>query len=426
MTFFSYLFHSRRDNRLALSIWALLSLFYIAFNWPYVSFMSRQADQLVELSPFYKVPFTLNLFNFDPSMYYGYTNVSVIHPLLSLPSGLLASAAAWAGGNLMFLSVQSAMNAASAVMIFYYLRRSGKGLAAPLLWSVWFGVSSYTLFTSLIPDSYAYAEFFLILSVLYLQYIKAQGRIPILPVALLAAANFGITSTNLITFLFAFVIMTFERPLSHYFKRLLMIGGAALGIVAVLTFVQAWTNHGISWIHNWGAGLANGGFKYMAPFSLMHHWKIVYMLFIHPVLTPATAFMDPNLVAFATDLHAPLPWYVSIVGCGLMFLALLGFMRMGRSREGWMLAGFILFALWLHIGLGFGLEAFEYDMYLYAGHFLFALFLLGGRCTIELKSPLLRRWLLAGVGLSACVTLVHNAVRHAHILAFINAAYANM
>lgn len=426
MSFVRYLFQSRREKVTALVLWGALALIYILFNLPFVSYMNGNAGQLVQHSPFYQAPFTLNLFNFDPSLYYGYGNATVIHPLISLLSGFLTDLFGRANGNLGYLLFQSMLNAASSVLLFVYLRRGGENLLLPLVWAVWFGISSYCLFTALIPDSYPYAQFVLILSVVYLQYLRQTDKLTVLPNAVLAVLNFGITATNLIPFILSFLVQTFRKPFGAYVKKLLWLVLTAGGLLLAFSLLQAWTNDGIGWFTNWNKGLQNGGQAYVADFSFSRHWKMLYMLFISPVLTPALAFIDPKIAAFATNLNAGYPWYVSFIGFSLLALACLGFIRLIRTREGWMLAMYPLFALFLHVKIGFGLSAFRYDMYLYAGHFLFAVFLLGGRFCQKVRNPLLHKGILAAVCVFTLITLVHNAALHRDVLELVKSTYAQL
>ncbi|WP_182914710.1 DUF6080 domain-containing protein [Paenibacillus thiaminolyticus] len=110
---------------------------------------------------------------------------------------------------------------------------------------------------------------------------------------------------------------------------------------------------------------------------------------------------------------------LGIVVIGLTLLALVtGY----RSRAVQSLAVYPVFALLLHIVVGFGLAAFQYDMYLYAGHYLFALFLLSAwgvhRCGGS------ARQILTGVIIACAVlTMIHNIVGHAAALDTIQQVY---
>ncbi|WP_020620046.1 DUF6080 domain-containing protein [Paenibacillus daejeonensis] len=427
MGFWRYLLRSRIDNGAALMLTLLLGSFYFVMNLPFVQFMEEQAELLQARSPFYGAPFTLNLFNFDPSMYYAEGAPTIIHPLKDLLAVPLALGAAHMGGNLFFLIVQSLINALSAALLFYYLRRSGGGMLLSAVWALFFGVSSYSLFTALIPDSYPYVQVMILFSVVYLLYVRtaAAGEGKVWPQSVLGAANFALTSTNVATFMASVGVNLIDGKRSRraVLTRVLLIGAVALLIVLLLTLLQWLLFGGETWLTSWRQGLSEGGFSYVAPFSWVHHWQAFYMLFVSPVLTPALAFIDPNLAAFVTDLSHPYPLHVHLVGGGLIVLALLGLVQGRRSREAWIPAIYIGFAVLLHLVIGFGLGTFQYDMYLYAGHSLFALFLLGAGFLIRLHRSRLRQVLLGLVMVCAGVTLVHNIVFHAAALDTVRAAY---
>ncbi|GBF78014.1 hypothetical protein PA598K_06611 [Paenibacillus sp. 598K] len=419
MSFWHYLWRYRTDNWAALILFLALTGLYIAANMPYVQFMTEHDALLQQHSPFYGAPFTLNLFNFDPSMYYPAGAPTIIHPVKDLLAVPLAWAAGHLGGLMFFLVVQSAINAASAVLLFYGIRRSGGSLALAGAFGLWLGVSSYSLFTALIPDSYPYVQLLILWSVLYLQYARSteQGG-GLWPQASLAAANFAITSTNVATFMAGVFINLLDgsRRFGALVRRFLLIGAAALGLALLLTGVQWLLFGGSTWLTSWRQGLSDGGFSYVASFSWAHHWQAFYMLFINPVFSPVISYIDPGLAAFVTDLGQTYPLYVQVLGWGLIALALLGLYRGRRSRESWILAVYIGFALLLHLVVGFGLGAFQYDMYLYAGHSLFAIFLLAAAFLNSLAPGRLRQLLVGLVWAAALVALVHNLVRHAESL----------
>ena len=427
MGFWRYLLRSRIDNGAALMLTVLLGSFYFVMNLPFVQFMEEQAELLQARSPFYGVPFTLNLFNFDPSMYYAEGAPTIIHPIKELLSVPLASGAAYLGGNLFFLIVQSLINALSVTLLFYYLRRSGGGMLLSASWALFFGCSSYNLFTALIPDSYPYVQVIILFSLFYLLYVRTAtaGESKVWPQSVLGVVNFALTSTNVATFMASVGVNLIDgkRGRRTALARLLHIGVVALLIALILTLLQWLLFGGETWLTSWRQGLSDGGFSYVAPFSWVHHWQAFYMLFVSPVLTPSLAFIDPNLAAFVTDLSRPYPLHVHLVGGGLIVLALLSLIQGRSSREAWIPAIYIGFALLLHLVVGFGLGTFQYDMYLYAGHSLFALFLLGAGFLIRLHSSRLRRVLLGLVIACTGVTLVHNIMFHAEALDTIRAAY---
>ncbi|MCR2805894.1 DUF6080 domain-containing protein [Paenibacillus soyae] len=425
MGFWNYLFRAKKDYYAAGGLFAAFYVFYVVMNLPFMSYMKENQALLAEHNPFYGVPFALNLFNFDPSMQYGPGNASVIHPLISFLTGPFGFLSKHLFDNLFFLALQAAVNALSVVLVYCYLKRSAEGAIIPFLMAAFFGISSYSLFTALVPDSYPYAQLFLILSVVYLQYSREQAKTKVLPHAGLALANFGITSTNIVPFmasLFANNVMLREKG---WIWRLVRIVAAFLLLVILATGLQWLLFDGHSWIHNWSKTLDNGGYNYVAPFSFFYHWKAIYMLGISPILTPDAALVTPSIVAFATDLLQPYPIHVSVVGMALLLLAAAGFIRLIKTREAWILGSYIGAAIGLHIVVGYGLAAFQNDLYLYAGHYLFAIFLLAGRFAMEIKRDALRKGLTVILGIFLLAALVHNVVQHAEVLQVIESSFAN-
>lgn len=424
MGFWKYLLKDKRSNINACGLFIVFILFYLANNYPFIVYMKNNAAELLVHSPFYGVPFTLNLFNFDPSMYYGFGNASIIHPFINFLSGSLKYVSSFLYDNAFFLVVQSIIHSISVVMIYYYVRNSDSSQWIALVFAAFFGVSSYSMFTALIPDSYPYAQFVLIFSALYLQYARANARTDIIPAALVAATNFGVTSTNIVPFFAALLINMFNWRNKAFIKRFIWIGCYFLLIVAVVTLLQSLA--GRSWIDNWMQSLGNGGFSYVAPFSLSQHWQVVYMLGINPILTPDITLVDPGIAAFVTNQMQPYPFYVTLIGAAVIVMAVLGFILHVRSKESWIFASFILFAIALHIVSGYGLAAFKYDLYLYAGHYLFAIFLLGARFVGRVNHTRIQKVLIGIVVMFVLLTLVHNIVQHNEALSIIKESYSDL
>lgn len=426
MGFIRFVGSSPRDNRWALGLFLGFALYYGASNIPFLLYIKDHAALLAAYNPFYGAAYPLNLFNFDPSMYYGTGNASVIHPFLNFISGPLARAAGHAGGNGFFLAVQSLLNAAGVAMMFYYLRRSGSDLLLSLAVAGFFGASSYALFTAMIPDSYPYAQFVLLLSVLYLLYSRTAERTGGWQEASLMLVNFGVTSTNMVPFAGALLVNKLRRGDRRVMLRLASIGLGFVVLAAGFTGLQWLIFGGKTWVSNWVQSLDNGGFRYAAPFVWSEHWKAVYMLVISPVLTPDIVLGDPGIAAFVTDLAQPYPFHVSLVGLALIALAAAGFIRGIRTREVWILACFIGFGAALHLVKGYGLAVFKYDLYLYAGHYLFAFFLLAAAGIRLVRHPALRRGLTVAAAVLMLVTWVNNAVMHTKALDRIEQSYAEL
>ncbi|MGZ9586640.1 DUF6080 domain-containing protein [Paenibacillus marinisediminis] len=424
MSFYNYYLRDKKDNQIAVIMWVMLFAFYVFINMPYLIYIKDQAEILGPASPFNGAPFTLNLFNFDPSMEYGKFTSSPIHPLYNFISAPLNYLSLHTVGNLLFLLLQSAMNALSTIILFLIIRRSETNRTLSILFSVWFGVSSYTLFTSLVPDSYPYAQFFIILSAAYLQKSRDTGHFSTIPGASLTLINFGITSTNLITFTGALFISLFDPNIrKETFRRFAAIMFGSLLLLIGFTVLQYVLFSGKTWLSNLMEGMSNGAFGYVAPFSFAHNSKVFHMLAVSPVLTPDVALIDPGIVAFATDLSKPYPLYVNLVGLALIGMAILGLIKGIRSRESWSWAIYILFAIVLHVGIGFGLAAYKYDMYLYAGNYLFAFFLLAAGFVRDIDKGKLKNILVIAVSFMVFITLVNNVVQHLETLDYIKSAY---
>ncbi|GAB1528780.1 MULTISPECIES: hypothetical protein [Brevibacillus] len=197
MRFFSYLFQDRKDNVRAFLLFACF-VFYLSMNVPFLTYMNQNIAVLAPISPFYGVPFTLNLFNFDPTLYYSSNNPTVIHPFINLISFPLAYLSEFFKENFFFAVVQSIMYALGVVMVYYYLRKGWNSFYTPLLFAVFFGTASYQIFTAMIPDSYPYAQFVILLSLLYTQYSRAEKKLAVWPNASFALVNFGVTSKRFI------------------------------------------------------------------------------------------------------------------------------------------------------------------------------------------------------------------------------------
>ncbi|MDO3411181.1 DUF6080 domain-containing protein [Saccharibacillus sp. CPCC 101409] len=429
MSFRSYLFANRRINTAASLLVLVLALFYIGLNAPYIRYMAGNAETLRAHTPFATPEFTLNLFNFDPSMYYGIGTSSVIHPLMSLLAVPLGAAARNLGGNLFFLVLQSLVNGASAALVLIVLSRKTDKLLLPLLVAALFGTSSYLIFTALIPDSYPYVQFAIVLSVVYMQYARAREadgeKERSWPFAALAAVHFALTSTNVIPFGAALLMNMRVRRGRERILRYVRIVLLALGFVAIGTAVQ-FLCFGQAWIEGWSSSLKAGGTGYSAAFKLSVHYPVFYMLGVNPILAPHVHLLDPGMAAFVTDLTRPYPLHVRLTGGFLLLLSVAGFLRGIRERETWTLGAYIAFAAALHLGAGFGLKVFTYDMYLYAGHYLFAIFLLGGAFAIGLREGLFKKALTAVLLAALLTTIANNVYRHAETLRTIDGAYEEM
>ncbi|MEK6992247.1 DUF6080 domain-containing protein [Paenibacillus sp. FSL K6-1566] len=421
MSFLSYLFRNKRDNYTAIGLAVCLAVLYFYMNIPFVSYIRDNAALLAPHNPFYGAPFQLNLFNFDPSMQYGPENVTIIHPLINFLTSTLTLL--FGKSNLPFLIIQSILNACSAAILYYLIRRIGAGWLLAFIMAIFFGISSYTIFTALIPDSYAYAQFVIILSAAYLHYCRAQDRFSVPANATFGLLNFGITSTNVATFFGAFFISLFDRRRHSIWGRLLYTLLVFAALVAGATLIQYFVFSGKTWIGNVFSSMQSGAFSYVAPFSFAHHSRVFHMLLVSPILFPEMAMIDPGIAAFATDLTKPYPVYINIIGFGLLALAILAFVSGLRTWNAWAFIVYIMFGILLHVVVGFGLATYSYDLYLYAGHYLFAIFVLAAMLISKLHQGLVKQLLTGVMIVFMLVTLVHNIALHHQTLDYIQTTY---
>ncbi|MHA7965090.1 DUF6080 domain-containing protein [Paenibacillus sp. CAU 1782] len=426
MGFLDYVFNERSSKRAAAALFVGFALFYGLMNMSYVSYIVEVAPNVQAFNPFSVSAFPLNLFNFDPSMYYGMNSSSIIHPLISYLTAALGGAAKALGGNWFFLALQSLINAASVVLVYVFLQRKTKELLIPLLAAMLFGFSSYLIFTAMIPDSYPYAQFVILLSVVYMQFFREKGNMPYVLPAMLGALNFGVTSTNIIPFAAGmFFNMSAWRSKKGLIK-FISIMALAVGIIAALTIIQYVAFGGRSWVSNWLVGLQNGGTNYATPFQFAVHWQSLAQLTINPMYSPRIHLLDTGLMAFVTDLSVRNPLFVTLLGSIVLLLALAGFITGIRDRETWTLMPYILFAFLLHIVVGFGLAVYKYDMYLYAGHYLFAFVLLGGGFMIRLRKGLGKMLLTILLAASVFGMAGNNIYRHVETLSIIKQEYEQL
>ncbi|WP_454192639.1 hypothetical protein [Paenibacillus sp. Marseille-Q7038] len=102
MNFFKYITKDKHQNYTAMIIFLVFTALYLILNFPYITFMSDHESLLQRFSPFYGVPFTLNIFNFDPSLYYAFNHGSVVHPFINFLTVPLAYAAKMTVNNSFF------------------------------------------------------------------------------------------------------------------------------------------------------------------------------------------------------------------------------------------------------------------------------------------------------------------------------------
>ncbi|MFC6648856.1 DUF6080 domain-containing protein [Paenibacillus rhizoplanae] len=205
-----------------------------------------------------------------------------------------------------------------------------------------------------------------------------------------------------------------------------MIMTVSLLMLVLFTGIQYAMFSERTWLSDLGGGISNGAFSYVSPFSISHHSGLFHLLTINPVLTPEIALIDPKIVAFASNLSNPHPLYVQLAGFGLTALAILGVIRGIRNREVWSLMVYPLFAFFLHVVVGFGLTAYNYDLYMYAGHYLFAIFLLASVFIRKVMNVKLQKVLFSFMLLLLITTMANNIVKHYSTLDYIKSSYIEL
>ncbi len=206
----------------------------------------------------------------------------------------------------------------------------------------------------------------------------------------------------------------------------LKIGITFLLTTILFSFVQYLLFDGHTWFEKINTNLNNAGFSYVAPFSLEHHWKAFYMLFVSPVLTPSITLIDQGIVAFATDITAGYSIYSHLLGIVLLISGAASIFYRRKEKETWTLMSFILFAVILHLVIGYGLGVFKYDLYLYAGHYLFAQLLIIAQVTKILNRKKWNYFVMTIMVISLIITITNNVILHSNTLEVISNAYLQM
>lgn len=370
MDFIKYLFDTKKNIVISAILSVFFAIFYVLIHLPFTSLLKNWEE--IDKGPFQHVPFRFNLFNFDPSMYYGNMGNSLIHPFLNFLSKPLGWLTTLGEENLIFLILQSLIMGASVSLIFIYGIKNKMTTLSSLLISLIFGFSTYSLMLAVIPDSYIYAQLFIIVSILYLQYVDENNITKIGGTSTLAAINFGITITNAIPYALSVAIMESKQHIKIFLQKMFKIAGFSLGIIVVLTLFDYLYFSGNSWVSNWATSLEKGGTSYATSFIWETHKHVLNSLLIAPFFFPILETMD---LAIVTHNINPFSEFVKWSGISFLILSFIGLILNLKNKKVLILVTYIVFSLTLHLLVGFGLVAHNYDMFLYAGHFFFAIVL---------------------------------------------------
>lgn len=370
-----YLFERNIEKKISIFLFIGFFVFYFALNLKYVMYLSSSYVDMLKFSPFADYSFfLLNLFNFDPSMYN--TSVSPIHPFKNFLTSILNFI--WNvfdiqnpfERNFFFLIVQSILNALNVVFLFLILKLLKIKTTISTLISMIFGVSTYSIVTSFIPDSYAYVQFIIIIS-LYLL-LKTDNKILYIVLGIL---NFAITSTNVIPFLCAVFIKdifkhSFKKAVIEMMKYIICL----IVICLIITLIQ-FLIYGYSWWDNFLLSIDKGGVSYTELFSFEKHWYSFYLLFINPIIMSNVELVDYNLMAFVSAWDFSNHYIFKIIPLFFIVTFLWLFQKLYKEKEIWIVTSYIVFSVILHLVVGFGLAAISYDLFLYAGHYISVIFI---------------------------------------------------
>lgn len=385
MGFIKYLLINSKERKFMAVISVIFFLFYCAMNMKIIKLM--KAD--IINGPFVQVPFRINVFNFDPILHYGTAGSNITHPFLrfiSIPIGKLSGI--FVDENLGMLIIQSLIVGLTTALLYSYCRNMELNRKLSLAITAIFGFSSYSIIISLVPDSYPYAQFFIVLSVCYLQYINQKSdNAKISGLVTLGIINFGITLTNVVPFVLSAFVSKLDEKLLGYVKKLLFTLLISVFSIVCLSLIDRYLLPGTSWTINIWGGIETGGYNYVSNFQWSEHAHVLYSLFIAPLLFPRFQVMDvTGLVAIVTKNQSPFPMIIEFTGYVIILLSLLGIILNLGKRNVWILIVYIGFSFWLHLIKGFGLATHEYDLFLYAGHYIFAFILSVAWLGIKIQS----------------------------------------
>lgn len=419
MNFFKFLFKDKKDNLLALSLVGFFCIFYIALDIRIVNFISSLGDVT---NPFSTTMFKLNLFNFDPIIYYISGGGTIIHPLFSFLTVTIGRFAMSFGGNISILVISSLLNAFGVAIIYIFARKNFVERKIAYITSAIYGAISYNLITSFIPDSYVFAQFAIIVSVLYIVYIKQEESYNIFAVATLAVVNFGITITNVIPFAIGILFNKPNWKWGKYIKKIIQSICIFLVLVVVLTLIQH-KMYGRSWITGWQNYLQAGGVAYSAKFDLTLHSKILRLMIASPILLPQFKLLDPGIMAVVTDtgVNLNIVQLLLLIVFGIMIIV--SIVRNIKNPIMHCLMGFVIWNIFLHIGKGFGLRTFDYDMFLYAGHYISILFMILVLGFTKIEKAIMNKIAFGGLVASFIFIMTSNVIGLERLYKFIISIY---
>jgi len=326
----------------------------------------------------------LNLaFDFDPPYFIDYlvdklpTGVNYKHPLAMVfrPFANLFLLTGWPPKSSSVL-VMALFGAVTVALVYGFTRMARFGRPEAMAATLFFGCSSTTLFTSMIVESYGWANFSIVLVwfvFIWSAVTKQTCQKSKLMVAILVA---GVTITNV---MHAVVAELFSQLRSGNFKRAvvrtalfgLVIGLGLLVMLAVLQPQELWntmvrpvqTAKEIYWLRTKGenSGMVNllctfFGYSFFSP------------AFAKVALSPDVVMMDFRAFTYASlEKVAVFAWWI---------FALTGVVLGLKNREFRVVAIPLLVVMALNVLLHLDYQ-FRGSVYIYAAHLHFPIFALG-------------------------------------------------
>ncbi|MGL5615736.1 MAG: DUF6080 domain-containing protein [Sarcina sp.] len=326
-------------------------------------------------NPFPVENFKLNLFNFDPIIYYISGGGTIIHPLFSFLTLTIGKLAVTIGGNFSILIINSLFNALSVTLLYIFSVKNSVERKFAFIIAAIYAVISYRFITSFIPDSYVYAEFFIILSLVYITYMKKEEVYNVFVVAILAIFNFGITITNIVPFALGILINKPKFSVKKLIKKIFLSIFIFFILLSILTVIQHLI-YGRNWLTGWQNYLQAGGTAYSETFNFSKHSKILRLLIASPIILPVVTLIDPGIMAVVTDLNINLNIFEILFFIVFTIFLIVAILKNLKNSVFYILLTFIIWNVFIHFIKGFGLVTFNYDMYLYAGHYIAILFMI--------------------------------------------------
>lgn len=375
MNFISNYTFSKNNRKSILILILTFTIFYSLYNLPITNLIVNY--DLLE-GPFdYFSPFTLNLFNMDPSLYSSFNNATILHPLTSYIAIIYNSFFRYPLFMLYAMTIfQAFVGSLSVTFMFIFLKNLNISSKFTYIITIFFGVFSYSIISSLVPDSYLYAQLILIVSLVYIQYSLKYNKCGIVGYAILGILNFGITITNIIPYICnVFIANITSKTRKENFKKIFKAILLALSSIAILNLIQYLITDRV-WFLSAGDTLEYQ-YAYTAPIKSVSIKNLIYGFVSSPILLGPLTF-HKDLMALCTNFSVPFPIYTKIITMILLLLCIISIIVNIKKKETWFCLTSIFLAIFLHIIIGFGLSTFNYDVYLYAGHYLFTIPILIG------------------------------------------------